>query len=85
MLVYMRHHLDPAPLIGMGKWFGYIAKNEQGESTMNYATVFYLKEYHCTAAQLTQEIKNSISHRRQALESIMQQLEKLDLPFPSRH
>lgn len=66
-LVYLSHPLDPCPIIAEGKWLGEIAETAQGETGFGYDPVFYLPELGCTAAQLTAEQKNRLSHRGQAL------------------
>lgn len=66
-LVYLRHPLDPCPLITEGKWFGEITDKPRGKTGFGYDPVFYLPELECTAAELSPEQKNRLSHRGQAL------------------
>lgn len=74
VLVYMRHAKDPAPSIAEGIWRGFIAEAPRGERGFGYDPIFYLPDYGCTAAELSPEIKNSISHRGQALAALLQLL-----------
>lgn len=62
-------------LTAEGKFFGVIAREESGENGFGYDPLFYLPEYGCTSAELTPEQKNEISHRKKALEGL---IEKLD-------
>jgi len=66
-IVYLRHELDPTPLICTGAWQGHIVSTAQGENGFGYDPLFYVPSHHCTSAQLAPEIKSQISHRGQAL------------------
>lgn len=74
VLVYLRHALDPAPLICEGSWQGVILHAPQGENGFGYDPVFYVPTHHCSAAQLPLEMKNALSHRGQALRALHQVL-----------
>ncbi len=50
-----------------GSMDGVIAQEEAGENGFGYDPIFYLPEYNCTAAQLSADQKNRISHRGKAL------------------
>jgi len=67
VIVYLRHELDPTPLICTGAWQGHIVSTAQGENGFGYDPLFYVPSHHCTSAQLAPEIKSQISHRGQAL------------------
>lgn len=69
-LVYMEHEFDPTPLICQGTWEGGILFEPQGELGFGYDPVFYVPEYDCSAAELPAQIKNSLSHRGQALRNL---------------
>ena len=66
VLVYMRHALDPVPLICQGSWEGFILSKPRGENGFGYDPLFYLPDYQCSSAQLDPSIKNRISHRAKA-------------------
>lgn len=75
-LVYLRSVDDPCPIVCQAKWHGSILPSPQGEQGFGYDPVFYVAEYDCSAAQLTPEIKNRISHRGQALADLQSLLSK---------
>ncbi len=73
-LVYMTHATDPTPIICQGLWHGKILSAPQGENGFGYDPVFFDAHEKMTAAELSLDIKNRISHRGQALRSLMQHL-----------
>ncbi len=75
-LVYLEHADDPAPLICEGAWHGMILNAPTGHHGFGYDPVFYDVKEKSSAAELSPEIKNQISHRGQALRILMAQLEK---------
>ena len=58
---------DPEPLIAEGRWFGEIRDTPAGEGGFGYDPYFFLPDAGKTAAQMSAEEKNSVSHRGQAL------------------
>lgn len=66
VLVYMRHALDPTPLVCQASWEGFILFEARGEHGFGYDPLFYLPEHACSAAQLSPAIKNRVSHRAKA-------------------
>ncbi|HEX5055709.1 MAG TPA: RdgB/HAM1 family non-canonical purine NTP pyrophosphatase [Gammaproteobacteria bacterium] len=70
VIVYLRHAYDPMPVICQGTWEGVIAHGYKGAGGFGYDPLFYLPEYGCTAAELTAEEKNRISHRGQATRAL---------------
>jgi XTP/dITP diphosphohydrolase len=79
VMVYIQYEEDPSPIIGIGKWEGEISLQEQGENGFGYDPIFYLPSYQKTAAELPCSLKNSISHRGQALKTIAQELKSVML------
>jgi XTP/dITP diphosphohydrolase len=77
VIVFMRHALDPTPVIAMGTWAGSILNRAQGTNGFGYDPLFHLSSLNKTAAELSKDEKNSISHRGQALA----QLQQLMLPM----
>lgn len=77
VMVYIRHHLDPTPLIAQGVWEGRILHHALGNNGFGYDPVFWVDEYQCSSAQLPPELKNAISHRNQALRALTQQIAAL--------
>jgi XTP/dITP diphosphohydrolase len=57
---------DPAPLIATGSWRGWIAPSPRGRRGFGYDPVFFDTDLGMTAAELTPEKKNSVSHRGRA-------------------
>lgn len=74
VLVLMRHSDDPTPLICSASWEGQITQAQDGQGGFGYDPIFYVSELDCTSAQLTKEQKNAISHRGQALNSLLSEL-----------
>jgi XTP/dITP diphosphohydrolase len=74
LMVFMEHGMDPTPIICQGSWEGRITEVSAGENGFGYDPVFYVPSHECTAAQLSAEEKNRLSHRGQALQLLMQAL-----------
>ena len=70
-MVYLRHWQDPVPRICQGTWEGRIARAPRGDNGFGYDPVFWVPERDCTAAELTPEVKNRLSHRGQALQQLL--------------
>ena len=73
-LVYMRHHLDPTPIIGQASWRGRILTAPCGTNGFGYDPLFYAFNQQCASADLPPETKNRVSHRGQAIEILIKQL-----------
>lgn len=71
LMVYMRHAGDPTPRIFQGTWEGRILRAPQGENGFGYDPVFYVPDRNCSSAELAPEVKNSLSHRGQALRKLV--------------
>lgn len=71
VLVYMRHALDPTPLICQGTWEGRILHAPQGNQGFGYDPIFYVTSHGYASAELSPEIKNALSHRGQALRKLV--------------
>ena len=77
LMVYMKHAKDPTPVICQGTWEGRILFEPKGENGFGYDPVFYVQEKDCTSAQLPSDVKNSLSHRGQALRKMLEALSSL--------
>lgn len=53
---------------------GYIGEKPAGENGFGYDPIFYVDEYGCSTAELTEEKKNEISHRGKALRAMKAKL-----------
>lgn len=77
VLVYMRHHLDPTPIVCHGVWEGRILTKADGDNGFGYDPVFYVPEDKCASAQLSSERKKALSHRGKALKQLFTELKNL--------
>lgn len=53
---------------------GYIGEKPAGSNGFGYDPIFYVDEYGCSTAELSEEQKNEISHRGKALRAMKEQL-----------
>lgn len=67
VIVYLKHEKDPMPLICQGTWEGRILFEEAGDNGFGYDPLFYVPTHDCASAELPADVKNSLSHRGQAL------------------
>ena len=74
VIVYLESHNHPTPRIFDSSWEGYIVDQKVGENGFGYDPLFYLPNLQMTAAQLTEDLKNRISHRGKALSAFKKEL-----------
>ncbi len=74
LLVLVRVHDDPQPLIGEGLWHGEIVETPRGGNGFGYDPHFLLPELGRTAAELDPAEKNRVSHRARALAQLLDKL-----------
>lgn len=74
VLAFLRHENDPTPIVCDGTWHGKILTSPSGEAGFGYDPVFYVPSEKKSAAELSSELKNKISHRGLALEMLLKQL-----------
>jgi XTP/dITP diphosphohydrolase len=74
VLVFVRHASDPQPIIAEGRWDGDVIDTPLGEGGFGYDPHFWLPTLGMTAAQLSAEQKNHLSHRGQALRMLVEKL-----------
>jgi XTP/dITP diphosphohydrolase len=79
LMVLVRRPDDPRPLIAEGVWPGEIARAPRGTNGFGYDPLFLLPGLGKTAAELSLDDKNRISHRALALRRL---LELLHAPDP---
>lgn len=77
VLVLVRHEHDPQPIVAEGIWKGRWQMQASGEHGFGYDPHFYLEEQACTAAELSPELKNIISHRAQAIHQLWEKIEQV--------
>ncbi|MFY8274305.1 XTP/dITP diphosphatase [Pseudoalteromonas sp. SSDWG2] len=75
VLVLMRHKDDPLPLICQATWEGEITQSRSGLEGFGYDPVFKVAGMDKTSAELTKDQKNALSHRGQALQLLLAQLQ----------
>lgn len=74
VLVFIRHAKDPQPIIAEGRWDGEIIAAPRGQSGFGYDPHFWLPALGKTAAELSADEKNRLSHRGQALRLLVEKL-----------
>lgn len=76
VIAYLQHHNDPVPTLCHGTWRGHLVSAPRGSHGFGYDPLFHLSKHGCTAAELPSAVKNSISHRAQALTQLKEQIER---------
>jgi XTP/dITP diphosphohydrolase len=71
VLALLRHPADPVPLICLGTWEGRILHAPAGDGGFGYDPLFLVATEGCSAAELSRERKNRLSHRGQALARLL--------------
>jgi len=75
-MVFVEHAEDPTPIVGLGRWYGEILEEKRGEGGFGYDPIFWIEELNKSAAELPKAQKNQMSHRAQALNSLVMQLRR---------
>jgi XTP/dITP diphosphohydrolase len=79
VLVLLRAHDDPTPIVADGRWEGDIVLSARGSGGFGYDPYFQV-ESGMTAAQLAAEEKNRVSHRARALAALAARLSNVMPP-----
>lgn len=79
VMVFMEHADDPLPIIAQGSWEGRILTQPAGSNGFGYDPVFFVPEYGCASAELSPEVKNSLSHRGIALKKLTDAIKAREL------
>lgn len=74
VIVLVRRTEDPEPLIAEGRWHGEVIDEGRGTNGFGYDPYFYVPALGATAAELAPDVKNSVSHRGQALRQLAARL-----------
>jgi XTP/dITP diphosphohydrolase len=76
-LTFVQHWQDPTPLMADGRWHGTILTKQTGVDGFGYDPVFYVPSQQKSAAELSIELKNTVSHRGIALQSLCAKLREI--------
>ena len=76
LIVFMRSHTDPVPIITQGSWEGRILEVPQGDGGFGYDPIFYVPTHNCSGGELALDIKNTMSHRAIALNAMLEEFKK---------
>lgn len=68
---------DGRILTTRGAFEGFIGESIEGENGFGYDPIFWVPEFGCTSAELSPEVKNEVSHRGKALNSMKDKLKDL--------
>jgi XTP/dITP diphosphohydrolase len=79
LMVYLHHAEDPTPIICQGTWEGSILSEPRGNNGFGYDPVFYVPTHSCSSAELPADVKNSLSHRGQALQQLVSALQQANM------
>jgi len=74
VIVLVRHADDPEPVITEGRWHGEIARQPRGHGGFGYDPWFLLPALGRTAAELSADEKNRLSHRAIAVSMLVERL-----------
>ncbi len=75
VLVCLRHADDPQPVIAEGRWDGEIVSEPRGAGGFGYDPHFLVRDLGKTAAELSADEKNRLSHRGQAMRALIGKLQ----------
>lgn len=72
VLALIEYEDDPVPLICHGIWEGSILTKPRGTNGFGYDPIFYVPTHQKSAAELSTAEKNSISHRAQVVDQLLE-------------
>lgn len=75
-MVWVAHADDPTPSIAQKMWWGEVIDQPLGEHGFGYDPHFWLPQHQCTAAQMPKALKNQHSHRAQATQTLLAELQQ---------
>ena len=76
VLVFMKNEFDPTPVICQRSWEGKIILEKKGKNGFGYDPSFLIPLLGQTAAEISPELKNKLSHRGQAMHDMLDVLLK---------
>ena len=74
VIILVRSPDDPQPIIAEGAWHGEIIDTPRGNGGFGYDPYFLVPALGKTGAELPLDVKNGMSHRGQALASLVEKL-----------
>ena len=74
VIALVKHANDPMPIIAEGRWYGRVAETPAGDGGFGYDPLFIPNGFDITAAQMTRDEKQSLSHRALALTALAPKL-----------
>ena len=74
VIILVRSPDDPQPIIAEGAWHGEIIDTPRGDGGFGYDPYFLVPALGKTGAELPLDVKNGMSHRGQALASLVEKL-----------
>lgn len=74
VLVAVKSATDPEPIIVDARWDGEVVDDPRGTGGFGYDPHFYVPDFGRTAAELTAEEKNDVSHRGRAMRMMLEEL-----------
>jgi XTP/dITP diphosphohydrolase len=81
VLALVRRADDPLPILAQGVWPGHVLPAARGEGGFGYDPLFQPQGMSCSAGELAAEEKNRVSHRAQAMRSLLDQLRQTPWPL----
>lgn len=81
VIVLLRHEKDPCPVVCDGTWHGSILHSPRGDHGFGYDPIFFDPTYQSSAAELALDVKNSISHRGQAMKKLLERFDEVITPL----
>ena len=73
-MVFLENMNEKDPIVVEGVWKGYVVVNPCGKNGFGYDPIFYIPSLGCTSAELSDDKKNELSHRGQALRLLIQRI-----------
>ncbi|MBT7543423.1 MAG: RdgB/HAM1 family non-canonical purine NTP pyrophosphatase [Gammaproteobacteria bacterium] len=80
-IVFLSKHDCSMPKIFNATWEGVIGSKEIGDNGFGYDPLFFLPTLNCTAAELSEDEKNTISHRGKALNLFKKEIKEIILKY----
>jgi len=73
-MVFLENLNEKDPIVVEGVWEGHVVANPCGKNGFGYDPIFYIPSLSCTSAELSDDKKNELSHRGQALRLLIKKI-----------